>query len=105
MPMQSALQWSIGGKDRHLTVLFREGRGGIGAPQLVGCFRDDAPLMRIGRARIRLSARREQLIFAHDTEHPFLPGANPLMPKPRPDLAVPLAVKDALVQNMANLSR
>ena len=94
-----------GGKYGHLTVLFGEGRRGVSAPQLIWSFRYDAALMRIGRAHSGLSARREQLVFAHDTEHPILPGANALMPEPRPDLPVTLTVKDALVQNLADFSR
>src|SRR5689334_21527285 len=43
------------------------------------------------------------MVFAHDAEHPLLPYADALMPPPRPDLPVTLAVKDALVENLANL--
>ena len=94
-----------GGEDGHLAILFGEGRRGVGAPQLIRSIRHDAALMRIGRARIWPSARREQLVFAHYTEHPILPGANALMPEPGPDLPITLTVKDALVQNLANLPR
>src|ERR1700722_6469244 len=37
----------------------------------------------------RLAVRRKQLVFAHQSQHPFLPHPHALVPQPRPDLAIP----------------
>src|SRR4051794_10060988 len=92
-----------GSEDGYLPVLFGEGRRAIGAPQLVGRFRDDVALVRIARACIWLSVRRQQLVFSHYPQHPILPDPDAFMPQSRPDLPVTLPVKDAVVENLANL--
>ncbi len=74
-----------GGEDGHLAVLFRERGGGIGAPQLVGRFHNDPALVRVGGPRVRLSIRREHLVFAHQSQQPLLPDTDALVPQAGPD--------------------
>lgn len=51
------------GEDGQLALLFGEGGSGIRAPQLIGHFREDAALVRIAGAHVRLSVREQQLVF------------------------------------------
>ena len=83
-----------GDKDRDLT-LAGDGGGQIGAPHGVDRLGDDGPVMAARPARRAAARGGEQVVLAHQPQHPAPGGAGATMAQPGPDLAMPLAMEGA----------
>jgi hypothetical protein len=75
----------------------------VRAPHLVRARREDRA--RVGRVAVRVAraARDQQLVRAHQAEHPLAPDADALGAQPEVHLAMPLAVERAGREDGANL--
>src|SRR5215218_7616112 len=83
-----------GHKHRNLS-LTGDRRGQVRAPHRVHSFGDDGAIV-VARTPGRAGPRgREEVVLAHEPQHPALGRANARHAQPRPDLPVTLAVKRA----------
>src|SRR5262252_1415550 len=78
-------------KDRHLTLLPRKRAGHIGSPHRIDLRRDDRPIMGFGSMRVPLTRGAQQLVGAHQAQHPAWRRAETAMAQPCPHLTVPFA--------------
>src|SRR5215211_7370891 len=77
-------------------------RGQVGAPHRVHSFGDDGAVV-VARTPGRADPRgREEVVLAHEPQHPALGCAQARHAQPGPDLPVPLAVKGAGGQDRAD---
>src|SRR4051794_26732696 len=67
----------------------------VGTPHRINPFRDDGAVVIARPPRRAGPRRREQIVLAHQPQHPAQRGAGAGMPQSRPDLAVPLAMERA----------
>src|SRR5690349_3430300 len=81
------------GEDPYPPVLDRLYHAGVGAPEHIGCVGQDGAVMIVGRAR-RAAKRREQMVLAHQPEHPVAPHVEPkAIAQAGPDLAMALTME------------
>src|SRR3954468_3973898 len=87
-----------GDKHRDLALTY-DGRGQVGAPHRVHRLGDDGAVV-VARASGRADPRGgEEIVLAHEPQHPAFGRANASHAQPGPDLAVTLAVKGAGAQD------
>jgi hypothetical protein len=92
----------IDGDEHRDLALAGEGRGQVGAPHRVHRLGDDGAVV-VARASGRADpGGREQVVLAHEPQHPALGRANARHAQPGPDLPVTLAVKRAGGQDRAD---
>src|SRR3954462_1109144 len=89
----------IDGHEHRDLALTREGRGQVSAPHRVHCRGNDGAVVRAWPAGRADPRGREEVVLAHEPQHPALGRANARHAQPGPDLPVPLAVKGAGGQN------
>src|SRR5215218_6120501 len=90
-----------GHKHRNLS-LTGDRRGQVRAPHRVHSFGDDGAIV-VARTPGRADPRgREEVVLAHEPQHPALGRANARHAQPGPDFPVPLAVKGAGSQDRAD---
>src|SRR5262249_59442046 len=78
-------------EDTDLTVLGGHRGGHVGAPHLVGVFRDDGPIMGLGAVGMSDPLRGLKAVLPHEPADALLRGPDPLEAEPGPDFAVTLA--------------
>src|SRR5215216_3214493 len=83
-------------------ALTREGRGQVGAPHRVHRLGNDGAVVGAWPAGRADPGGCEQIVLAHEPQHPPLGGAHARDAQPGPDLPVPLAVKGAGGQDRAD---
>src|SRR3954447_11961391 len=85
----------IDGDEHRDLTLAGDGRGQVGAPHRVHRRGDDGAVVRARAPGHPDPGGREQIVLAHEPQHPTLGRANARHAQPGPDLPVTLAVKGA----------
>src|SRR3954470_4121316 len=92
--------------DEHRGLAFAsDRRRQVGAPHRIDRVRDDGAVVIARPPRRADPRRREQIVLAHQPQHPAQRGAGPGMTQSCPDLAVPLAMERAGGKHAADRRR